>query len=67
MADAADVANERMDLIIESHLAARHRFEGVSATHCNECDETIPERRRELLPGVRLCVECQQLEEDRRL
>lgn len=67
MADAADFANERMDLINESHLAARHRFEGASATHCNECDETIPERRRELLPGVRLCVECQQLEEDRRL
>lgn len=43
-----------------SHLANR----GESLTHCEECEAPIPERRRELVPGVRLCVEC-QAEEDR--
>ncbi|HET7313040.1 DksA/TraR family C4-type zinc finger protein [Salinisphaera sp.] len=32
---------------------------GVGLTHCEECGEPIPERRRELIPGVRLCVACQ--------
>ena len=32
---------------------------GDSATHCAECGEPIPERRRTALPGVRTCVECQ--------
>lgn len=33
---------------------------GESATHCAECDEPIPEARRQALPGVRLCIDCQQ-------
>ena len=32
---------------------------GESAEDCDECGEIIPQRRREALPGVRLCVECQ--------
>jgi phage/conjugal plasmid C-4 type zinc finger TraR family protein len=32
---------------------------GASLTHCEECGEPIPERRRELIPGVRLCTPCQ--------
>jgi len=32
---------------------------GESLRHCAECGEEIPERRRELIPGVRLCVACQ--------
>ena len=27
---------------------------------CEECGEPIPEARRRALPGVRLCLECQQ-------
>jgi phage/conjugal plasmid C-4 type zinc finger TraR family protein len=34
--------------------------QGASATHCDECGETIPEARREALAGVRLCVPCQE-------
>lgn len=30
---------------------------GLSA--CEECDAPIPEARRKALPGVRLCVACQ--------
>jgi phage/conjugal plasmid C-4 type zinc finger TraR family protein len=32
---------------------------GESLTHCVDCDEPIAERRREAIPGVTLCTECQ--------
>ena len=32
---------------------------GESLTHCEECDARIPDKRREAIPGVRLCVQCQ--------
>ena len=33
---------------------------GPSLAHCEECDAAIPEARRKALPGVRLCVQCQE-------
>ena len=33
---------------------------GESRTHCEECDELIPEARRLAVPGVRLCIPCQE-------
>lgn len=33
---------------------------GESASHCDECDVAIPEARRKAIPGVRLCVSCQE-------
>jgi phage/conjugal plasmid C-4 type zinc finger TraR family protein len=33
---------------------------GPSLSHCEECEAPIPEARRQALPGVRLCVACQQ-------
>jgi len=39
---------------------ARSRLgNGESRTHCDVCEEPIPEARRNALPGVRLCVQCQ--------
>jgi phage/conjugal plasmid C-4 type zinc finger TraR family protein len=32
---------------------------GPSLTHCEECGEEIPAPRREAVPGVRLCLGCQ--------
>lgn len=32
---------------------------GESLKYCAECGEIIPQARREALPGVRLCIECQ--------
>ena len=32
---------------------------GESATHCEDCGEPIPERRRQVLAGVKTCVDCQ--------
>jgi len=38
---------------------------GVSLTRCEECDAKIPEARRKIIPGVRLCVDCQsQIDKD---
>ena len=33
---------------------------GESLTHCAECEEPIPEKRRLAIPGVKLCIDCQQ-------
>ena len=48
---------------------ARRRAEGVVSLHfCRECGDILPEIRRQLLPGVMLCVDCQSEKEltDRR-
>ncbi|MBX3699638.1 MAG: DksA/TraR family C4-type zinc finger protein [Dokdonella sp.] len=40
---------------------ARSRLQqGPSLSHCEECSAPIPAARRKALPGVRLCVPCQQ-------
>jgi phage/conjugal plasmid C-4 type zinc finger TraR family protein len=33
---------------------------GPSLIHCEECTAEIPEARRQAIPGVRLCVKCQE-------
>ncbi|MFK7997214.1 MAG: DksA/TraR family C4-type zinc finger protein [Granulosicoccus sp.] len=33
---------------------------GESLAECEECDAPIPEARRKAVPGVRLCVKCQE-------
>jgi phage/conjugal plasmid C-4 type zinc finger TraR family protein len=60
---------EQIDSTVEDGIArARENMpRGESLSHCEECDEPIPEARREVLPGVRLCVPCQsELDESRR-
>ena len=37
---------------------------GPGLTHCEECDAPIPEARRKAVPGVRLCVACQQAHDE---
>ncbi len=37
--------------------------QGPGRTHCEECDAPIPEARRKAMPGVRLCIACQEAEE----
>lgn len=36
-----------------------------SAPFCTECGNAIPVRRRQTLPGVQLCVGCQEVAEVR--
>ena len=33
--------------------------QGPSLTHCVDCAAEIPQARRSAIPGVRLCVSCQ--------
>jgi len=35
--------------------------QGPGLMHCEECDALIPKARRKALPGVRLCVACQEV------
>ena len=57
---------EQIDSSIEDAIArARSQLpKGESLQHCEECDAAIPEARRQAVPGVRLCVNC-QAEHDR--
>jgi phage/conjugal plasmid C-4 type zinc finger TraR family protein len=53
---------EQIDASVEDAVElARSRLPtGESLTHCEECDAEIPEARRKVIAGVRLCVACQQ-------
>ncbi len=55
--------SEQIEASISNELArmqAQKRPVGESLTHCAECEEPIPEKRRLALPGVKLCLDCQQ-------
>jgi phage/conjugal plasmid C-4 type zinc finger TraR family protein len=61
------------DTVKDAVLAARARLAAVAAgatdnggeTHCLECGEQIPERRRLAMPGARTCVACQSTRDAR--
>lgn len=40
--------------------------QGPGRMHCEECDAPIPEARRKAVPGVRLCITCQEAEDAER-
>lgn len=52
---------EQIDATLEDAVKhARSQLpQGDSLEFCEECDKSIPEARREAVPGVRLCVACQ--------
>ena len=55
--------SEQIEASISDELArmkARQTPQGETLSHCAECDEPIPEARQKALPGVKLCIECQQ-------
>ncbi|EFC9536605.1 TraR/DksA family transcriptional regulator [Escherichia coli] len=61
MADFADDASAVEELQRNAALSA-HRInsDAVSATHCSDCGEDIPELRRAKVPGCQRCASCQQ-------
>lgn len=63
--DTADIATAYAERFTERAIEARVRYDGESRTHCRECDDEIPPRRREAVPGVELCVSCQHDQEAR--
>ncbi len=52
---------DQIDATIEDGIRhARDQMpKGKSLTHCEECGGAIPEARRQAVPGVRHCVDCQ--------
>ena len=56
---SAASADHLADALARIRPGPLHHPAGPSATHCDECGDPIPEARRKLVPGVRLCVGCQ--------
>jgi len=55
--------SEQIEASIEDELKrlkSRPAPQGDSLTHCAECDEEIPQARRDAIPGVKLCIDCMQ-------
>ncbi len=53
---------EQIDASVASEVArARSRIvQGEGLQFCEDCEEEIPEARRQAVPGVRRCVACQE-------
>ncbi len=58
---------EQIDASIEDavQLARSRLGVGDSAHFCEHCEKSIPQARRAAVPGARLCVNCQTLEDGR--
>ncbi|MBD3787675.1 MAG: DksA/TraR family C4-type zinc finger protein [Sphingomonadales bacterium] len=61
--------NEQIEASLADELArlkARRQPVGESLSQCADCGEDIPQARREALPGVKLCIDCQGERDARR-
>lgn len=65
MADEIDMSQETYERGLNAALARRLNSAptGESHTHCADCEEPIPEKRRIAVPGCKRCVDCQTLQE----
>lgn len=66
MTDIFDRATEVEEATREDALDRQRRRSGLSgktaddsAIVCSECEEPIPDARRQAVPGVQTCVDCQ--------
>ncbi|EAO1992411.1 TraR/DksA family transcriptional regulator [Salmonella enterica] len=69
MADNADFASEYEALRVNDAVEKIRRLcdaGGQSELFCVDCGIRIPERRRMILPGVVMCVSCQEVIEYRK-
>nr|DAR03285.1 MAG TPA: DksA-like zinc finger domain containing protein [Caudoviricetes sp.] len=60
MTDQFDRAQQLEEMAREIAIKKHHTFKAVSRVYCEDCDAPIPEKRRQLIPGVSRCVDCQQ-------
>jgi phage/conjugal plasmid C-4 type zinc finger TraR family protein len=53
---------EQIDATVKDAIsrAQRQLPQGPGLTHCAECGAEIPEARRSAVPGVRMCLPCQE-------
>ena len=61
-----NAVNDQIDATVKDAIKrARSKLPtGESLERCEECDASIPEARRKAVPGVRLCVPCQEAHDD---
>jgi phage/conjugal plasmid C-4 type zinc finger TraR family protein len=59
---AEGAVQDQIDATVEDgiHRAQSRLKQGPGLTHCEDCGGPIPEARRQAMPGVRLCVACQE-------
>ena len=57
-----NAVNEQIDATVKDGISrAQSRLpQGKSLTHCANCGTAIPEARQIAVPGVRLCIACQE-------
>ncbi|MBS0377111.1 MAG: DksA/TraR family C4-type zinc finger protein [Proteobacteria bacterium] len=60
-----NAVNEQIDATVKDGIKrAQSRMpQGPSLTHCATCGAEIPEARRTAVPGVRLCIACQEADD----
>ncbi len=60
-----NAVNEQIDATVKDGIRrAQSRLpQGPSLSHCASCGAQIPEARRAAVPGVRLCIRCQEAED----
>jgi len=56
---------DQIDATVEDGInRIRSRIRGGGSRHeCAECGKAIPEARRQAVPGVQLCIDCQERED----
>ncbi len=59
---------DQIDATVEDAVnRARDKLpRGPSKENCDECERKIPQARRQAIPGVRLCVDCQEPEDEQK-
>lgn len=67
MSDIIDNASDLEELQRNAAVSLmRIDQNAVSATHCKECDDELPEARRIAIPGCQLCASCKGIAELRK-
>ncbi|WP_426578394.1 TraR/DksA family transcriptional regulator [Xenorhabdus stockiae] len=62
MFDVIDRASQYADDMLERKIAEHvNRPVGISAFHCEVCEQPIPEQRRKVIAGVTRCAPCQEV------
>ena len=69
--DEVDFAQQNEDRLLKAQIR-RHRENNIEKANkvtktikCIDCEETIPEARRKVMPGCERCVTCQTIYETR--
>ncbi len=66
MADNADIAADLMERRMQAALSSRLSLRIPNpGPECEDCGHEIPPARRDALPWVATCIECQSIREER--